>query len=127
MRKLLVLFLMLPIITMAQETYTITVYNAVPSQCNGDHLITADGSKIDIHKLKNGKLKWCAVSRDMLKSGYKYGDRIEILSPDPLISGIYEIHDTTSPRFTRRIDILMPETIRAGKWTGVKIRKIKNH
>ena len=126
MRKLLVLFLMLPIVIMAQETYTITVYNAVPSQCSGDHLITADGSKIDIHKLENGKLKWCAVSRDILKNGYKYGDRVEILSSDPLISGIYEIHDTTSPRFTRRIDILMPETIRTGKWTDVKIRKIKN-
>ena len=109
---------------MAQnKTYTVTVYNAVPSQCSGNHLKTADGSLIDTHALENGTLKWCAVSRDMLKDGYKYGDRIEILHVDPLIAGIYEIHDTTNKRFTRRIDILMPEKIKTGKWYDVKIKK----
>ena len=112
---------------MAQnETYTVTVYNAVPSQCSGNHLKTADGSLIDTHALENGTLKWCAVSRDMLRNGYRYGDKIEILSADPLISGVYEIHDTTAPRFTRHIDILMPSRIKTGKWNGVKIRKITN-
>ena len=110
---------------MAQnETYTVTVYNAVPSQCSGNHLKTADGSLIDTHALENGTLKWCAVSRDMLRNGYKYGDKIEILHADKSIAGIYEIHDTTNKRFTRRIDILMPRRINTGKWTGIKIRKI---
>lgn len=119
---------MLPIYMMAQteeETYTVTVYNAVQSQCSGNHIETADGSLIDTATLNNGTLKWCAVSRDMLgEGGYKYGDKIEILHADPLIAGIYEIHDTTNKRFTRRIDILMPSRIRVGKWDGVKIRKI---
>ena len=112
---------------MAQnKTYTVTVYNAVPSQCSGNHLKTADGSRIDTDALENGTLKWCAVSRDMLRNGYKYGDKIEILSSDPLISGVYEIHDTSAPRLKRHIDILMPRRINTGKWTGVKIRKITN-
>lgn len=125
MKKLLLVLLMLPILKiMAQETYTITVYNAVANQCNEDYLTTADGSRIDTRALENGTLKWCAVSRDMLRNGYKYGDKIEILSSDPLISEVYEIHDTTAPRFTRHIDILMPRRINTGKWTGIKIRKI---
>ena len=128
MKKLLrlrLLLFMLPLYTMAQnETYTVTVYNAVPHQCSGNHLKTADGSLIDTDALENGTLKWCAVSRDMLKNGYKYGDKIEILSSDSLISGIYEIHDTSAPRFKRHIDILMPKRIHTGKWTGVRIKKV---
>ena len=129
MKKLLeiLLFMMLfSVLGKAQETYTITVYNPVPSQCSGNHLKTADGSIIDLEKLENGTLKWCAVSRDMLREGYKYGDKIEILHTDTKIAGIYEIHDTMSSRFSRHIDILMPEHIRTGKWTGVMIRKIPN-
>lgn len=127
MKKLLLTLLLccLGIIIQAQELKcTVTVYNAVPSQCSGNHLKTADGSIINTQKLEAGELKWCAVSRDLLRSGYKYGDKIEILSSDSLISGIYEIHDTSAPRFTRHIDILMPKRIHTGKWTGVKIRKI---
>lgn len=125
MKKLLLVLLMLPIlkITAQETTYTITVYNAVANQCNEDYLTTADGSLIDTKALENGTLKWCAVSRDMLRDGYKYGDKIEILHADPLIAGIYEIHDTTAPRFEKHIDILMPEKIKTGKWYGVKIKK----
>ncbi len=126
MKKLLLTLLCcLGIIIQAQELKcTVTVYNAVPSQCNGNHLRTADGSIIDTQKLERGELKWCAVSRDLLKTGYKYGDKIEVISTDPTIAGIYEIHDTTSPKLTRRVDILMPRKINKGKWTGVKIKRI---
>lgn len=126
MKKLLGLLFMLPLYMMAQnETYTVTVYNAVPSQCSGNHLKTADGSLIDTDALEKGTLKWCAVSRDMLESGkFKYGDKIEILHADKSIAGIYEIRDTTNKRFTKHIDILMPKRINTGKWNGVKIKKV---
>lgn len=126
MKKLLLtLLFMLPLYMMAQnETYTVTVYNAVPSQCSGNHLKTADGSIINTQKLEAGELKWCAVSRDLLRNGYKYGDKIEVISSDSLIAGIYEIHDTTSPRLSRHVDILMPRRINKGRWTEVKIRKV---
>ena len=45
---------------------TLTTYNAVKSQCDDTPLITADGTKIDLKKLKSGKLKYAAVSRDLL-------------------------------------------------------------
>ena len=119
MKKLLLTLLLLVILGQVEaQVYTVTVYNAVKEQCNGDHLMTADGSKIDPKKVEDGTIKWCAVSRDMLKSGFKYGD--------PLISGIYEIHDTMSPKFTKRIDILMPRHIKTGKW-HVRIEKIQKH
>ena len=123
MKKLiLILLALVPTLLMAQ-IYTVTVYNAVPFQCSKNHLMTADGSKIDPQKVEDGTLKWCAVSRDMLRDGFRYGDKIRIYSTDPLISGIYEIHDTMSPKFTKRIDILMPKKINKGKWR-VRIEKI---
>jgi 3D (Asp-Asp-Asp) domain-containing protein len=124
MKKMIILTILLLILkSLLSQTYTVTVYNPVPNQCNGDHLITADGSFIDIQKLEEGTIKWVAVSRDMLKD-FKYGDKIEIISENPLISGIYEIHDTMAKRFEKHIDILMPEKIKTGKWTGIKIRKV---
>lgn len=44
----------------------LTCYQPVKSQCNNQPLITADGSKINLHHLKNNKIKWCAISRDLL-------------------------------------------------------------
>lgn len=130
MKKLLTLTLLClgTIITVQAQEYmvTVTVYNAVPSQCSGDHLITADGSEIDLEKLERGELRWCAVSRDLLtKNGgpYKFGDTIEIISADPCINGIFEIHDTTGPRFSRHVDILMPKRICTGKWKEIVIKK----
>jgi len=118
----LTILLFISQIVLSQEVnYTVTIYNAVSNQCNENPLITADGSIIDIKKVENGIIKWVAVSRDILKE-FKYGDKIEIISDDPLISGVYEIHDTMSKRFTKRIDILMPRKINKGKWI-VKIRR----
>ena len=123
MKKFIILIILFLIIkSILSQNYTVTVYNAVSNQCSRNHLITADGSIIDPQKVEDGTIKWVAVSRDMLKNGYKYGDKIEIISEDPLISGIYEIHDTMAKRFTKRIDILMPRKIKTGKWI-VKIRK----
>jgi 3D (Asp-Asp-Asp) domain-containing protein len=122
MKKLIILTILLIISQLIIcQTYTVTVYNAVSTQCNGDHLRTADGSIIDLQKVETGLIKWVAVSRDMLKN-FKYGDKIEIISEDPLIAGVYEIHDTMAKRFTRRVDILMPKKIKTGKWV-VKIKK----
>ena len=45
-----------------------TKYHPVRSQCSGNPLVTADGSKISLTALKSGKLRWIAVSRDLLKN-----------------------------------------------------------
>lgn len=88
---------------------TATYYNAVPSQCSGNHLITADGSKINKSKLKSGKIRWVAVSRD-LRSKYKYGSKIYVYSSNENLRGVWEVHDTMNKRYKNRIDFLFHES-----------------
>ena len=102
---------------------TVTVYNPVVEQCDSSPLITADNSEIDLKKLKQGKLKWVAVSRDLLKSGkVKYGGRVKLECDDPELRGIYYVHDTMNPRWEKRVDILAHQDIRTyGMQRDVKI------
>lgn len=104
---------------------TVTVYNPVSNQCDNTPLITADNSKIDLDKLNKGKIKWVAVSRDLLKKGISYGDKVKIISKeDPAINGVYEVHDTMHKRWTNRIDLLSPSTKTVGKWEDVNLEVI---
>ena len=82
---------------------TLTCYQPVKSQCNNQPLVTADGSKINLHHLKHNKIKWCAISRDLLwlfpkdkpKKVYIHG------------YGTYEVRDVMNKRFNHRVDILL--------------------
>lgn len=104
---------------------TVTQYNPVKEQCDEDPLVTADNSKIDLKKLKKGKLKWVAVSRD-LRTKYKYGDVIEIKvkKGNRRINGRYVVHDTMHPRFTNRIDILTSVGEPIDMWCDVTVKKV---
>jgi 3D (Asp-Asp-Asp) domain-containing protein len=82
---------------------TVTCYQPVKEQCDDNPLITADGSKIDLHKLKQGKIKWCAISRDLLWLFPKdKPKRVHIHG-----YGIYEVRDVMNKRFNHRVDILL--------------------
>ena len=102
---------------------TATIYHACESQCNSEPLITADGSYIELSDIDN--LNWIAVSRDLLQEGLHYGDVVELICADSTICGLYEIHDCMNKRWTRRIDILVSEDIKYGKWENVILRKLK--
>lgn len=105
---------------------TVTRYNPVQSQCDVDPLHTADNSEINLKKLKNDKIKWVAVSQDLL-SKYNYGDKIELISEDdPSINGVYTVHDCMNRRFTNRVDILTHPKKDMGKglWKEVLVAKI---
>lgn len=81
----------------------VTCYQPVEAQCDSDPLITADGSKIDLHKLKKGDVKWCAISRDLLCLFPKdKPKRVHIEG-----YGIYEVRDVMNKRFNHRVDILI--------------------
>lgn len=84
-----------------------TKYNVVESQCDSDPLTTADMSHIDIDKLNSGKIRWIAISRDLLNH-FSYGDLVLIESDNPNLRGEWEIHDCMNKRFTNRIDFLAP-------------------
>jgi 3D (Asp-Asp-Asp) domain-containing protein len=87
-------------------TVRTTYYNPVEAQCDSDPLVTADGSNIDLRKLRKGNLKWLAISQDLLPE-YPLGTKVRITSKKyPEISGIYVIHDVMNPRFQYSIDVL---------------------
>ncbi len=97
---------------------TITSYNAVASQCNDNPLITASGRKIDLRKLNRGELRYCAVSRDLLKE-YSYGDTIEVfICEGHPYNGEWLVADTMHKRWSKRIDLLLNEKQKGGKWEG---------
>ena len=107
MRKLLIICIMALVasVTFAKDTkfithVTLTTYNAVARQCDNTPLITADGTKIDVKKLKKGKIKYCAVSRDLLWC-IPLGSVVHIEG-----HGYYEVRDTMNERFDHYIDIL---------------------
>jgi 3D (Asp-Asp-Asp) domain-containing protein len=98
---------------------TLTTYNPVEAQCDSDPLVTADGTKIDLNKLKKGKIKYCAVSRDLLWC-LPYGSVLEIEG-----HGMYIVKDTMNERFNHCIDILQHVSEKNFKKTKVKVVKIK--
>ena len=75
-----------------ERIITLTVYNPVESQCDDTPLVTANGTKIDLEKLKKGEIKYCAVSRDLL-SEIPYDSIIYIEG-----HGEYEVVDTINKR-----------------------------
>ena len=79
---------------------TVTTYNAVRSQCDKTPTITADGTRIDHKKVKNGQQRIAAISRDLLYA-IPLGSTILIEG-----YGYYEVRDTMNSRFNHCIDIL---------------------
>ncbi|MCQ2232476.1 MAG: hypothetical protein MJZ30_11575 [Paludibacteraceae bacterium] len=106
-------------LSIAQEwrDVSITVYNPTASQCDGSPLITACNSRIDTTKLKQGKLRWIAVSRDLLEE-FPYGTSVYLwIAPNHPKNGSYRVKDTMNKRYTNAIDILTYNEKR-GKWKG---------
>ena len=83
---------------------TLTTYNATKSQCDNNPNKTANGTIIDHKKLKQGKLKYCAISRDLLWC-IPMGSIIDIDG-----HGRYKVVDTMNARFNHYIDILQHHT-----------------
>ena len=87
-----------------------TTYNAVASQCDNDPFTTADGSRIYPDKLRDMKIRWCALSRDFLARWgglFDYGDTIVVGSfSSPQINGKWVVKDCMNKRYTNSLDFL---------------------
>lgn len=123
MRKLLfILLFIISITTRATVTHvTLTYYQPVKEQCDSKPLITADGSKINLNHLKSGKIRWCAISRDLLYLFPKgKPKRIYIEG-----FGTYQVRDVMNRRFNHSVDILIhPKNSKRIKLNKVKIKII---
>lgn len=81
----------------------LSCYQPIRKQCNSQPLITADGTKINLRHLKSGKIKYCAISRDLLYLFPKNNPKIINIKG----YGIYEVRDVMNKRFTHSVDILI--------------------
>lgn len=101
---------------------TATVYNAVPEQCNAQPAVTASGHRItgDV-----AQLRWLAMERTMMaRHGIHYGDTVLVRGAG-LYDGMWVVEDTMSPRYAGqdKIDFLVPDEVRLGKWDNVQVYK----
>lgn len=98
-----------------------TVYNAIPEQCWGDYTYTASMFKINVNDVFSHKI--IAMERTFMKKlGLEYGDVVKIEGTNKL-DGIWQIQDTMSKKYAgrKKIDFLVPNNIKTGKWKNVKI------
>jgi hypothetical protein len=123
-----------------------TYYHSTIEQCDSTPSITSDGSHITKNKIN--KLRWCALSRDLLNvpdrakndddgnwiGKYKYGDTIQILSSDTSVSqnnsilGTWVVHDCMNKRYKKRIDFLVSKKYyKGGKWDNITIIKYETN
>lgn len=119
---LLKLFLLISLCSYSQsEIVEATVYNAVPEQTNSDPSHTAFMFKLD---LKNAyKHRIIAVSRDLLK---KFPNKTRVrVSGTGKYDGIWTVRDKMNKRYNKRIDFLVNNSVKYGKWENVKITIIK--
>ena len=98
---------------------TVTTYNAVSSQCDKTPTITADGTRIDHKKVKNGQQRIVAISRDLLWA-IPLGSTILIEG-----HGYYVVRDTMNSRFNHCIDILQHPSKENFKKEKIKVKLVK--
>jgi 3D (Asp-Asp-Asp) domain-containing protein len=102
-----------------------TKYSPTKKECGSGHLTTYDGSTINLRALGKHKLRWIAISRDLL-GRYKMGDTVIVESPQsPALNGEWIIHDLMPKRWKNKIDFLVPRNDKYQFHTPhkVKIRK----
>lgn len=82
---------------------------------------TADGSFINMEKLKNKEIQWCALPKSMLTDfgghPFSLGQRILVYCESkPMVNGYWEVHDVVSGAWGKTIDLLIhPENNRSPK------------
>ena len=102
---------------------TATVYNAVPSQCNTDCFHTASMYTIVPERIESERI--LAMERTMMSQfGIAYGDTVRVEGAGRY-DGLWQVQDTMNKRFQgqHKIDFLVPDNIRHGKWHDVKVYK----
>ena len=100
---------------------TATIYHAVPEQTDSTPDITASGKQIDLtNPLKHRSI---AVSKDLENEGLVFGVRVMVTGADSL-DGIWTVQDRMNQRWENRIDFLVNDSIKSGKWDKVRIEII---
>ena len=102
----------------------VTMYQPVYPQTDKTPDITADGTRIRIHKAS--EYKFVALSRNLLKrwgGGFDYGDFIYIKGTKDK-DGVYQVRDTMNPKWVNVVDILESKHVKPYKYENVHIYKM---
>ena len=102
----------------------VTMYQPVYPQTDKTPDITADGTRIRIHKAS--EYKFVALSRNLLKrwgGPFDYGDFI-LLKGAGHKDGVYQVRDTMNPKWVNVVDILESKDVRPYKFTNAHIFKL---
>ena len=101
---------------MIADDVVVTVYNAVPAQCNADVRHTASMFKLDLKNPEAHKI--IAMERTMMSEfGLKYGDIVKIEGTyNGLQDGVYQIQDTMNKRCAgqHKVDVLVSNNVKYG-------------
>ena len=91
-------------------------------KCNNQTVITADGNEINLHDLKNNKIKWYAISRDLLWLFPKNKPKKVYIEG----YGVYLVKDVMNKRHKHRLDILIhPKDPKRISINNVKVKILK--
>ena len=102
----------------------VTMYQPDNIQCDDTPNITADGTKIRIHKAS--EYKFVALSRNLLKrwgGPFDYGDFI-LVKGTKNKDGVYQVRDTMNPKWVNVVDILESFNVKPYKYENVHIYKM---
>ena len=102
----------------------VTMYQPVYPQTDKTPDITADGTRIRIHKAS--EYKFVALSRNLLKrwgGPFDYGDFI-LLKGAGHKDGVYQLRDTMNPKWVNVVDILESKGVEPYKFTDAHIFKL---
>ena len=83
-----------------------TSYNPVTWQTDASPCIGANGT--NVCEMYASGIRPIALSQDMMRVEYKYGERVRLYSDNPQCAGIFQIEDTLHERFTYRGDLFQP-------------------
>ena len=102
---------------------TATIYHATPEQTDSTPHITASNKIIDLgNPLKH---RWIAVSRDLEAKGLTFGVKVCVTGAGNL-DGIWTVQDRMNSRWKNRIDFLVNEDLKGGKWENVRVEIIND-
>ena len=101
---------------LATDNLIVTVYNAVPSQCNNDVQHTASMFKLDLNRPEEHRI--VALERTMAKRlGLNFGDLVKIEGTfNGAQDGVYRYEDLMNKRFAGmdKADVLVAKNVKYG-------------
>ena len=102
----------------------VTMYQPVYPQTDKTPDITADGTRIRVHKAS--EYKFVALSRNLLKrwgGPFDYGDFV-LLKNAGHKDGVYQVRDTMNPKWVNVVDILESTDVMPYNFTNAHIFKL---